>query len=73
MAGCSISGNEGDALFSNKKKIFSMTKDKASKDEDDGESFKKQYGNKKGVKCYRCGIKKDCRVKLKEAYVVRKE
>ena len=24
-----------------------MTKDKASKDEDGGESFKKQYGNKK--------------------------
>jgi hypothetical protein len=27
MAGCSISGNEGDALFSNKKKYFRKEKD----------------------------------------------
>jgi hypothetical protein len=52
MAGYSISGSEGDALFLNKKKNFSMTKYKASKYEDGGESFEKRYGNKKGDKCY---------------------
>ena len=46
MAGCSISGNEGDALFSSKNKIFSMTKEKASKHGDGGESFDKRDGYK---------------------------
>ena len=46
MAGCSISGNEGDALFSNKKKYFSKEKDKGKNDGssnhgDGGESFEK--------------------------------
>jgi hypothetical protein len=54
MAGCSISGNESDALFSNKKKYFSKEIDKGKNDDsskhgDGGESFEKRYGNKKGV------------------------
>jgi len=53
MAGCSISGSEGDALFSNKKKNFNKSKnDGSSEYEDDGELFEKRDVNKKGVKCY---------------------
>ena len=82
MAGCSISGNEGDALFYNKKKYFSKEKDKDKNDDynkhgEGGESFKKRDEYKKGVKCYRCGklgnITKNCQVKHKGGYVAKKE
>ncbi|XP_077212790.1 uncharacterized protein LOC143847886 [Tasmannia lanceolata] len=73
MAGCSISGSDGEALFSSNKKPFNKYKEKknfSSKGGDEEGSSVMGNRNRKGIKCYRCGklghIQKNCRVKLKD-------
>ncbi|KAH7864383.1 hypothetical protein Vadar_028987 [Vaccinium darrowii] len=82
MAGCSMSGSDGEALFSNKRSHdkekggSSKGDDSSSKNGGNGKSNGKDAGNK-NFKCYRCGktghIKKNCRVKLKGGYVAKKD
>jgi len=76
MARSSISGREGYALFSDKKKVFDKGKEKKYESKGEGASSKSD-GNRKGTRCFHCNkignIKKNCRVKLKSSDVAMNE